>query len=83
MHDVRIPFYDHEVGHVHRSGLCDASDIVTSEIDEHDVFGALLLISEEVGGVGVIGLGIGATRTGPGNRPGADHTVLHLDKHLG
>src|SRR5690606_19508279 len=48
VHHVRIAFDDHLLGELHRTGLGDAADVVTAEIDQHQVLGELLGIGEQL-----------------------------------
>jgi hypothetical protein len=47
MHDVRVALDDELLGHLDRAGNRDAADVVATEIEEHDVLGALLGIGEQ------------------------------------
>ena len=50
VHDVRVAFHDHELLDLHGALRGDASDVVASEVDKHDVLRAFLLAVEHVGG---------------------------------
>ena len=40
MHDVAVSLDRHDVAELHAAVLRDSANIVTSKIDEHDMFGA-------------------------------------------
>ena len=48
MHYVGILLYRHEVGDLDRLVIADPADIIPAEVDEHDVFGALFRVVEEL-----------------------------------
>ena len=48
VHHVRVAFDDHQFFDLHRAVLADSSEIVAAEIDQHDVFGALLFVGEQL-----------------------------------
>ena len=54
---VRIPLDHHELGDAHRSVRGDAADVVASEIDEHQMLGALLLVVHQLFGHARVVLG--------------------------
>ena len=45
---MRVAFDVEYLGYVDGAGLGDAADVVASEVEEHDVFGALFLVNAEV-----------------------------------
>ncbi len=49
MHHVRIALDEHQPVDFHRTVFADAAQVVASQIDEHDVLGALFGIGEEFG----------------------------------
>src|SRR5205085_8251963 len=59
------------------AGDADAREVVAAEVDEHDMFGPVLLGREETFGVA----GAGASRTG--DRVDARPPALELDERLG
>ena len=44
MHHMRIPLDAHVFLHFHASELADLADIISSEINEHIMFGLLFLV---------------------------------------
>src|SRR3546814_9653732 len=49
VHDVAVAL-DHELlADLHRAWLGDAADVVAAQVDQHQVFGPLLRISEQLG----------------------------------
>src|SRR5437762_9454400 len=50
MHDVRKAFEAHELRHAYAAVLADAADVVASEIDEHHVLRAFLLVALQLFG---------------------------------
>ena len=48
MHDVRIVLHLHEAGHLHGTDASDAADVVAPEVCQHQVFGALLLVRQQL-----------------------------------
>lgn len=82
VHDVRIPLDGHEVDDLDGARLADPSQVVASEVDEHEVLGALLGVGDQLVGEGLVLLDGGAAR--PGARDGVHHRlpVLDLDEGL-
>ena len=68
MHDVRIALDDHQVRDADGAVFRDAPYVVATEIDEHQVLGALLLVGDQLGHHAiVVGCRAPATaRTGDG-----------------
>ena len=65
------------VGHCHRAGGGDPSDVVATEVEQHHMFGAFLLVGEEIGGQRlVLGLGLAAP-TGARDGPDRHLAVTH------
>lgn len=54
VHHVRVPLDGHEVDDLDRAGLADPAQIVTAEVDQHEVFGTLLGVGEELVGEGLV-----------------------------
>ena len=50
MHDVAVALDRELLGHFDRADFGDAADIVAAEIEQHQMFGALLLVGEQFGG---------------------------------
>ena len=72
VHDVAVGLDRHERVDVHRPVLAHPPEVVASEVDEHDVLGALLLVGQQtLGDHRVLG-GVGAARARPGDGPRRD-----------
>jgi len=83
VHDVRITLDGHELGDLDRAERRDAPDVVPSEVNEHDVLGALLGVGQQrLGDRLVLGLG-DTSRTRPRERAHVDAAVLQAHQHLG
>lgn len=83
VHDVRIAADVHEPGDGDGARHADTAEVVASEVDEHEVFGALLLVGEQlIGQAAVLGL-VPAPRAGAGDRVGRRDPVLDGDEGLG
>src|SRR5690606_41193077 len=48
VHDVGIALDGHGVRDLDRAGLGNAADVVAGQVDEHDVFGALLRVGQQL-----------------------------------
>ena len=70
--DVRVGLDDHELLDLDRAVLADAAQVVSPQVDEHHVLGALLGIGEKVLGVAAVLLLVGAARVGARDRPRLD-----------
>ncbi len=82
VHDVRVAFERHVLRHAHGSELANASEIVASEIDEHHVFGALLLVAFQFFGEPQILVVVGAARSRAGDRDAFRRAAFDADQHL-
>lgn len=70
VHDVGIALDDHEIIDFDAAVLGDAADVVSREIDEHEMFGAFFGVGEKVGGECIVfGGGLPAFAS---SRDGAD-----------
>jgi len=83
MHHVGIALDDHELVHLHTAVGGHASDVVSPEINEHEVFGALLGIVEEIFGEGLIFGFRAPARPGAGDGTHLDGAFLEPDENLG
>ena len=54
MHDVGEPLHLHHFRDLDGTGVADAADVVASEVQEHDVLGALFFAALELSLVGRI-----------------------------
>ena len=83
VHDVRVAFDDHKIGHMHAAEFGNPAHIVAAKIDQHDMLGALLRVAEQlVAQCGILGIGL-ATAAGAGNRPYGGNVVLVARVQLG
>lgn len=80
MHDVTEALDLHEFTDLDRARDAHLQQVVAGEIDEHQVFGALLRIGEQLVGEGEILLRTDAPRAGPCDRMHVDAGILHLDE---
>ncbi|GBD46497.1 hypothetical protein HRbin41_01324 [bacterium HR41] len=70
MHNVREGLDDHKLVDGDGAVLAHTAEVVAREVDEHHVFGPLLLVGEQLAGNGEIALG------GTGARPCAGDRAL-------
>ncbi len=83
MHDVTVAFDGHDVGELDGAELGDAADVVTAQIDEHDVFSPFLWVGEEfLGQAGVFFL-VCAAAACAGQGADGDLAIDHADHDLG
>ena len=83
VHDVAVALDDHDGGQVDGAGLRDFTDVVSTEVDEHDVFGAFLGIGEEFGFEGfVFGVGLAAAPSA-GEGAVGDDAIVDAAEDLG
>ena len=82
MHDVREVLDFHQFGDGDSSRQADPADVIAAEIDQHGVFGAFLLVREQLRCESGIFLPGFASRPGSGNRTGENLAVLQLDQHF-
>ena len=83
VHDVGVAFDDHEFVDVDGAELSCAADIVSGEVDEHDVLGAFFGVGEHFGGEGVVILGGGASPAGSCNGSDFDVAMEAFDVDFG
>ena len=83
VHEVRVALDVGQSIDAHGARLGDATDVVATEVDEHDVLGDLLLVVQQfVFEFQVLGL-VHAARPRAGDRPVAHQPVVHAHQHLG
>src|SRR5687768_15221682 len=82
MEHVTVPLNVHEAGNADGTVPRDAADIVSAEVDEHEVLGALFRIGEEVLGEGGVLFVGGAAYAGAGDGPYDDTAVLDPHEDL-
>ena len=80
---VRIGLGDHVFVHRHAARLADAAEIVALEVDQHDVFGALLRMRHEFGGIAPILLGDAVARARAGDGPRRDLAARDAQQPFG
>ena len=82
VHDVRVALERHVLRHAHRAVFADAPEVVASEIDEHDVLGAFLLVALQLFGQPQILFVVRAARPRAGNRVRLHAPSLDTHEHL-
>ena len=82
MHHVGVAFHDRVVGDLDRAGQADAAEVVTGEVDEHQVLGAFLRIGEQFGFELAVGGFVGAARTRAGDRTDLAEAAGEADVHF-
>jgi len=82
MHDVRVAFHEHQVLDLNGAEVRDAAEVVTAEIDEHDVLGDLFGVGAQIGFERAIGGLILMSRARSGYRPVLDIAAFDADKEL-
>src|SRR2546428_13061715 len=82
MHYVAVTLNFHHLGYANRAELRNAADIISGEIDKHDVFRAFFWIGKEFSGVGFIGRRSEAARASARNRPDLDGIPDEPGGHL-
>jgi hypothetical protein len=65
--NVGITLDGHQLIDFHSANLRDSADVISSQIDQHDVLGALLGIGEQIGFEFSLLLGSATARPGPGD----------------
>src|SRR5699024_9800247 len=83
VHDVAVADDVHELADVDRPGGAHLRQVVAGQIDEHEVFGAFLLVGQQRAGQGVVGLRGGPARTGACDRVCHDLAGADGDEGLG
>ena len=83
VHDVAVAFDGEGVVHADAAVAADLSEVVAAQVDEHEVFGAFLLVGQEFGGLRVVVFGGGAARAGAGDGAGGDRTAVAGEQALG
>src|SRR5699024_12848397 len=79
VHDVAVADDCHELADVDRPGGAHLRQVVAGQIDEHEVFGALLLVGQQLTGQGAVGRRGGTARTGACDRVCHDLAGAHGD----
>src|SRR5690606_7984098 len=76
MHHVRVTLHHHLVGERDRTGFGNTANIVASQVDQHQVLGDFLRVSQQLFLKSLVFLGRMATATGAGNRAYRHRTLL-------
>jgi len=71
----------HQLGHLHGAEAADATEVVASEVHEHEVLGPLLLVGQEIARDRVVATPVVA-RPRPRDRPRLDFRPSDPDEHL-
>ena len=82
MHHVRVTFNEHQVFDAHGSIPGNSSQVVSSQVDQHDVLGTLFFVPVQFLGKRVILCFVLAPGARPRDRPILDFTIVNLDQHL-
>jgi hypothetical protein len=82
MHHMRVALDHHQLRHMHRAVLADAPQVVASQIDQHDMLGAFLLIGEQLLCQSLVFLLAVAARARARYRAGDGFAPLHRHQHL-
>ena len=80
--DVAVALHLHVLADRDRPGAGDPAQVVATEVDEHDVLGALLRIALELLGQEGVLAGVHAAGTGAGDRVGRELVALDLEQEL-
>ena len=68
MHNVAVALERHQFVHLHSAVFRDTANIVTGEVNEHDVLGTLLRMFDQLGSHQAIVLVVLSAAARPGNR---------------
>src|SRR5271165_6023954 len=82
MHDVAVAFDEEAVGHSDRADSGDAADIVAAEVEQHEMFSALLRVGQKLGGERVVFRRRLAARPSAGDGADDDLALTHADEDL-
>ena len=82
VHDVAVALDRELFGHADRPDLGDATDIVAAEIEQHQVFGAFLLVSQKIGGEPLVLGWCRATPTCARDRANRHCAVTHAHQNF-
>ena len=83
MHHVRVSLHKHQSFHAHASVFRNPAEVITAEVHEHDVLGALLRIGEHLRFESLIFALVAPAWTSSGNRAIKSIAPLHFHKHFG
>ncbi|KIU01577.1 hypothetical protein QU38_00915, partial [Staphylococcus aureus] len=82
VHHMAVELDRVAVGDPHAPGVRDAADIVTAQIEQHQMLGAFLGIGEQAGAVLFVFRRGLAARAGAGDRADRHFAVAHADEDL-
>ena len=82
MHDLAVAFDDEALSHFDRARRGDAADVVAAQVQQHQMFGPLLGIGQQLRLQGLVRLGRGAAPAGAGQGADCDLAVLQPDQDL-
>ena len=82
MHHVREAFDIHHLGHFYRAIIADASQVIPSQIDQHNVFSALFGIVDQFLFQLKVFFLAGAATSGAGDRAIVGDAVFEANQHL-
>ena len=68
--------------HPDRSGPCNPANVISSQIKQHQMFGAFFDIRHQIRRIRRVFIGGGATLAGTGNRPDGDCLIAQPDKNF-
>ena len=80
---MRVAFDFELLGDAHGTWSADASDIIATEVEQHDVLSDLLFVGEQFGGKRFIFLGSRSARSRSGDRVDGNLTIYRLDEQFG
>ena len=83
MHHVAVGLDDHELIDLDAAVLADAAEVVTTEVDQHHVLGALLGVAEKLVREPPVLLGVGPARPRACDRARRDPPAGDRDQRLG
>ena len=82
MHHIGITLDHHLLGEFDATGASHSTDVVTAQVDQHQVLGDFLGIGQQVLFQGQVSLLVGTTRAGAGNRAHGDQAIFQAHQHL-
>ena len=83
VHHVAVTLDGETVRDGHAVGTCHAAHVVAAQIEQHQVFGALLGIGKQAQLVGPVLAFACPARAGSGNGPNGNFTIAHAHQYLG
>jgi hypothetical protein len=80
---VRVALHPHQLLYADGAELTDAPQIVTSQIHQHHVLGALFFVGQQAGGEGGVFLLVRTAGTSAGDGPVFEFALATANQHLG